>query len=43
MDQTGYGIDRKTKRRGRSATILTGPRGVEEQTATLGRRSLLGQ
>jgi len=34
---------RKTKRRGRSATILTGPAGVEEQTVTLGRRSLLGQ
>mgnify|MGYP006908242380 CR=1 FL=1 len=34
---------RKTKRRGRSATILTGPAGVQDQTATLGRRSLLGQ
>ena len=34
---------RKTKRRGRSATILTGPAGVQEETATLGRRSLLGQ
>ena len=43
MDQTGYGTDRKTKRKGRSATILTGPGGVEEQTVTLGRRSLLGQ
>jgi len=35
--------NRKTKRRGRSATILTGPAGVQEETPTLGRRSLLGQ
>ena len=34
---------RKTKARGRSTTILTGPNGVEEETLTLGRRSLLGQ
>ena len=34
---------RKTKARGRSTTILTGPKGVEEETPTLGRRSLLGQ
>ena len=34
---------RRTKRRGRSATIMTGPMGVEEETVTLGRRSLLGQ
>ena len=34
---------RKTKARGRSTTILTGPRGVEEETPTLGRRSLLGK
>jgi hypothetical protein len=34
---------RKTKARGRSTTILTGPRGIEEETPTLGRRSLLGQ
>ena len=33
----------KTKRKGRSATVLTGPRGVEDETLTLGRRSLLGQ
>ena len=32
----------KTKRKGRSATVLTGPRGVEEDTLTLGRKSLLG-
>ena len=34
---------RRTKRRGRSATIMTGPMGVEEQTLTLGTKSLLGQ
>ena len=33
---------RRTKRKGRSATIMTGPKGVEEETPTLGRRSLLG-
>ena len=34
---------RKTKARGRSTTILTGRKGVEEETLTLGRRSLLGR
>ena len=34
---------RKTKARGRSITILTGPKGVEEETLTLGRKSLLGR
>ena len=34
---------RKTKPRGRSTTILTGPKGVEEETLTLGKKSLLGQ
>ena len=34
---------RKTKARGRSMTIMTGPGGVENQTLTLGRKSLLGQ
>ena len=34
---------RKTKARGRSTTILTGPRGVQDETVTLGRRSLLGK
>ena len=34
---------RKTKARGRSTTILTGPKGVEEETLTLGRKSLLAQ
>ena len=33
---------RKTKARGRSMTIMTGPGGVENQTATLGKKSLLG-
>ena len=34
---------RKTKAKGRSMTIMTGPRGVEDQTVTLGRKSLLGK
>ena len=34
---------RKTKARGRSTTILTGPKGVEQETPTLGKKSLLGQ
>ena len=34
---------RKTKARGRSMTIMTGPRGIEDETLTLGRKSLLGQ
>ena len=34
---------RKTKAKGRSTTILTGPKGVEEETLTLGKRSLLGK
>ena len=34
---------RRTKRRGRSATIMTGPMGLQEETVPLGRRSLLGQ
>ena len=34
---------RKTKAKGRSMTIMTGPGGVEDQTITLGRKSLLGQ
>ena len=34
---------RKTKAKGRSTTILTGPKGVEDETLTLGRRSLLGR
>ena len=34
---------RRTKSRGRSMTIMTGPKGIEEETLTLGRRSLLGK
>lgn len=34
---------RRTKARGRSTTILTGPKGVEDETLTLGKKSLLGQ
>ena len=34
---------RKTKARGRSTTIMTGSRGVQDETVTLGRRSLLGR
>jgi len=34
---------RKTKAKGRSMTIMTGPGGVEDKTITLGRKSLLGQ
>ena len=34
---------RKTKAKGRSATIMTSSRGVEDETLTLGRRSLSGQ
>ena len=41
-DMDGYDA-RKTKARGRSTTVLTGPRGVEDETLTLGRRSLLGK
>tara|TARA_R110000796_G_scaffold193820_1_gene310233 strand:+ start:58 stop:540 length:483 start_codon:yes stop_codon:yes gene_type:complete len=38
----GYDL-RKTKARGRSMTILTGSKGVKNNTLTLGRKSLLGQ
>ena len=34
---------RKTKAKGRSMTIMTGPGGVEDQTVTLGRPSILGK
>ena len=33
---------RKTKRKGRSATIMTGPTGVKNEDLVLGKRSLLG-
>ena len=42
INADGYD-SRKTKAKGRSSTIMTGPKGVEEETLTLGRRSLLGQ
>ena len=34
---------RKTKAKGRSSTIMTGSKGVEADTLTLGKKSLLGQ
>ena len=34
---------RKTKAKGRSMTVLPGPRGIEEETVTLGRPSILGR
>jgi len=34
---------RKTKAKGRSSTIMTSSKGVEDETLTLGRRSLLGK
>ena len=33
---------RKTKRKGRSATIMTGPEGAKNEDLVLGKRSLLG-
>ena len=33
---------RKAKSRGRSSTIITSAKGVEDDTLTLGRKSLLG-
>jgi len=34
---------RKTKAKGRSATIMTSSKGVSDETITLGKKSLLGQ
>ena len=34
---------RKTKAKGRSATIMTGSKGIEDETITLGKKSLLGK
>ena len=34
---------RKTKARGRSSTIMTSSKGVEDESLTLGKKSLLGQ
>ena len=38
----GYDL-RKTKAKGRSATIMTGSKGVQDETITLGKKTLLGQ
>ena len=37
----GYDL-RKTKAKGRSATIMTSSKGVSDETITLGKKSLLG-
>ena len=42
VDADGYDL-RKTKSKGRSATIMTSSKGVEDETITLGKKSLLGQ
>ena len=34
---------RKTKARGRSTTILTSSKGIEDETLTLGKKNLLGR
>jgi|TARA_R110001583_G_scaffold180391_1_gene337458 hypothetical protein len=34
---------RKTKAKGRSSTIITGPKGLQNETLTLGQKSLLGK
>ena len=34
---------RKTKARGRSSTIITSSKGVQDETLTLGKKSLLGE
>ena len=34
---------RKTKAKGRSTTIMTSSKGVEDETLTLGKKSLLGK
>ena len=34
---------RKAKAKGRSSTIMTSSRGVEDETITLGKKSLLGK
>ena len=34
---------RQTKAKGRSSTIMTSAKGVEDETITLGKKSLLGQ
>ena len=42
MNADGYD-SRKTKAKGRSSTIMTSSKGVEDETITLGKKSLLGQ
>ena len=42
VDADGYDL-RKTKSKGRSATIMTGSKGIEDETITLGKKSLLGK
>jgi len=42
VDADGFD-SRKVKAKGRSATIMTGAKGVEDETITLGKKSLLGQ
>ena len=34
---------RKTKARGRASTIITSSKGVQDETITLGKKSLLGE
>jgi hypothetical protein len=38
---SSYGIS--VRRKGRSATIITGPKGIQNENVTLGKPSLLGQ
>ena len=42
VDADGFD-SRKTKAKGRSATIMTSSKGIEDETITLGKKSLLGQ
>ena len=42
VDADGYD-SRLTKAKGRSATIMTGSKGIEDETITLGKKSLLGK
>ena len=42
VDADGYD-SRTTKAKGRSSTIITSSKGVEDETVTLGKKSLLGK
>ena len=42
VDADGYDL-RTTKAKGRSSTIITGSKGIEDETITLGKKSLLGK